>query len=265
MALSDITPFILSRNEEANLTRTLDALAWAPQILLVDSGSTDRTLEIAARYSRVRVVQRAFDSHAGQANHALGLVATRWVMSLDADYVLSSALQEALRAGEISLEAERVYLASFIYCIEGRPLRNSLLPARAILFPRAGARYIQDGHAHRLQSGILATALLPHPVFHDDRKSLEVWLASQDRYARLEVEKLRTAPAGSLSWPDRLRRTGWAAPLVVFPYLLFVRGLIWDGWPGLFYTFQRVYAEILLALYFFAARLKTDVPLSTRD
>ena len=83
------TVLVLSFNEAPNLARCLDRLDWAPRILLVDSGSTDETLEIAGRYANVEVVHRPFDSFASQCNFGLGLIETPWVLSLDADYELS--------------------------------------------------------------------------------------------------------------------------------------------------------------------------------
>jgi len=85
-------------------------------------------------------------------------------------------------------------------------------------------------------------------ILHDDRKSLRVWLQAQERYAELELRKLRNANPAELSYKDRLRRSAWIVPLLMPFYCLFVRGLLLDGSAGLFYTLQRTYAELLLAL-----------------
>ena len=87
--LSDVTPLILTFNEAPNLWRTLEKLAWARQALIVDSFSTDETLDIARKFPQVRIVQREFDTFAGQCNFGLQKIDTEWVLSLDADYVLS--------------------------------------------------------------------------------------------------------------------------------------------------------------------------------
>src|SRR5216684_3043071 len=84
--LDRITPLILTRDEEANIGRTLAQLAWARQVVIVDSLSTDGTVAIARRFANVRVVPRAFDSHAGQWSFGVGQVTTPWVLTLDADY-----------------------------------------------------------------------------------------------------------------------------------------------------------------------------------
>jgi glycosyltransferase involved in cell wall biosynthesis len=256
VALSDLTPFILTWNEEANIGRCLESVAWAKQILVVDSGSTDRTLEIVAKYPQARVVPRPFDGHSAQANFGLAQIQSAWVLSLDADYVLTPEFTAALQAPDFRWDPGCVYFAPFRFCVYGRPLRASIYPARGVLYARAGARYEQDGHTQRLALEGRRAVYLQEPLLHDDRKSLARWFDSQMKYAALEAEKLATVPEESLGLPDRLRRTGWAAPLVVVPYTLFVRGLILDGWRGVFYAFQRGYAELLLALYLLEKKVR---------
>jgi glycosyltransferase involved in cell wall biosynthesis len=249
VALSDLTPFILTYNEEANIGRCLESLAWASQILVIDSGSTDRTLEIITPFSQARVVRRPFDSHSVQANFGLGQITSSWVLSLDADYILTPEFQRALQSPDFSWDPACVYFAPFQFCVYGRPLRASIYPPRGVLYARENARYEQDGHTQRLALDGRRPVLLRETILHDDRKSLTRWFHSQEKYAALEAAKLSAASPESLPIQDRLRRTGWAAPLVVVPYTLFVRGLILDGWRGVFYAFQRGYAELLLALY----------------
>ena len=87
-----ITPLLITFNEAPNIARTLDKLGWARRIVVVDSGSSDGTLEILARYPQVALFTRAFDSFADQCNFGLAQVQTEWALSLDADYELSDRL-----------------------------------------------------------------------------------------------------------------------------------------------------------------------------
>jgi glycosyltransferase involved in cell wall biosynthesis len=242
-----ITALVLTFNEEANLERVLARLHWAEEIVVLDSYSTDRTLEIARRHPRVRVEQRPFDNHVDQWNHGLRCVRTPWVLSLDADYVLSDELVAELRDQPLEAGA---YLASFRYCIGGRPLRGSLYPARVVLFRTADATYVADGHTQRLQIAA-PVRRLSGCIFHDDRKPLAHWLDAQRRYAALECAKLTALPDAALRRTDRVRRLKWLAPLVMPWYCLLGKGLLLDGWPGLYYTCQRTYFELLLALELF--------------
>src|SRR5690349_9381230 len=116
MNLDDITPLILTRDEESNIARTLDQLRWAREVLIVDSFSADATVEIARRYPNVRVVQREFDSLAGQSNFGLHESRTPWVMLLDADYYVPAEFADELRALEPP-STVRAYRCAFRYAV----------------------------------------------------------------------------------------------------------------------------------------------------
>jgi glycosyltransferase involved in cell wall biosynthesis len=88
--LEQITPLILTYNEAPNIDRTLEKLTWAKTIIVIDSYSTDQTLEILSDYPQIEVFKRKFDSFAGQCNYGLEKVKSEWVLSLDADYIGSS-------------------------------------------------------------------------------------------------------------------------------------------------------------------------------
>jgi len=252
---SGITPLILTYNEEANIERTLGQLTWAERIVVVDSYSTDKTPDILEREPRVEVCKREFNGHTPQWNYGLRQVETEWVLSLDADYVLSDRLIEEIAAEEPGASVDG-YFAEFIYRVFGTPLRGSLYPPRLVLFRNEKARYVQDGHTQRLELDG-PTAQLDGKIYHDDRKSLDRWLQSQRSYTQDEIEKCRSTPWAELSWPDRLRRTKWA-PLAMFFYCLLGKGLILDGRAGWYYTFQRTYAELLLALALMDDELRPD-------
>jgi len=249
----DLTAVILTYDEEANLPRTLDSLGWVRKILLVDSGSNDETLAIAARYPQVRVVHRAFDSFAGQCNAALEMVDTAWVLSLDADYELSPELSDEIQS--LREDGRDGWRARFVYRIYGHSLRGSLYPPRCVLYRRSLARYEDQGHGHRVDvSGDIGE--LRGVIYHDDRKPLGRWLTSQSRYAQVEAEHLLSADRSELSWVDRIRLIGWPAPFLVFLHVLFVRGCVFDGWAGIYYAMQRMFAEAAICVALLDRRLK---------
>jgi hypothetical protein len=250
-----LTVLLLTYNEEANIERTLAALKWVPGILVIDSGSSDRTLEILATEPNVTVHHRPFDSFADQCNFGLNLIKTEWVLSLDADYVVTPALVKEI-CSSFHL-AEQMQFAGFAipfrYCIAGKPLRGTLLPPRICMYRTAGARYRNDGHGHRVDvPGKVGR--LHNPILHDDRKPLERWLASQLAYLTIETRKLQTTPSSQLSIADRLRLKTPLAPLAALVLCLLVNGGILDGWQGWTYALQRCYAEILLKLMLLETR-----------
>lgn len=247
--LDSITPLILTFNEAPNIERTLSRLRWAKDIVIVDSYSSDKTLELAKKIPQVRTFQNKFVTHAGQWNFGLKEtgISTEWVLALDADYVLSDEIIEELRTLN-PVEDIDGFRAGFKYCIEGKPLRGSAYPPVIILYRREKAAYEQDGHTQRVQIGGKA-AVLRSPVYHDDRKPLAHWLQSQIKYMKLESEKLSTTAFSRLGWTDMLRRLYVFAPFVMFFYCLFIKRAILDGKAGLFYTFQRTTAELILSLF----------------
>jgi len=250
--LDNITVLILTYNEEPNIRRTLDRLGWARRILVVDSFSTDRTVSIANSFPNVRVVQRRFDSFAQQCNFGLEQIGSPWVLSLDADYVLSDELLDEMANVPLGV-VPNGYSVRFRYCIQGRPLRGSLYPARTVLYRRDNGKYQDDGHGHRVVvSG--ETRMLSGWIDHDDRKSLDRWLSEQNRYMVLEARKLLETPKENLNFADRLRRLIVPAPPLVFFYTLLVKGLILEGWSGWYYVFQRTLAEVLLSLRLIEAK-----------
>jgi glycosyltransferase involved in cell wall biosynthesis len=244
--LESITPLILTYNEAPNIERTLQKLQWADRIIVIDSYSTDSTLDILRNYPQVDVIQRKFDTHTNQWNQGIDYIQTEWVLSLDADYVLTDALISKLKNLSPSPEIDG-YFIPFKYCVFGKPLRGTILPPRQALFRREQSHYIDDGHTQLLvvkgKSESLST-----PIYHDDRKSLSRWLWAQDRYMVIEAKKLLETPDKDLSWGDRIRKRKILAPIIIFFYCLIFKGGIFDGWHGWYYAFQRAFAETLLSL-----------------
>jgi glycosyltransferase involved in cell wall biosynthesis len=216
----------------------------------MDSGSTDATLEICAGFPNVEVIKRPFDSFAGQCNAGLEHIDTEWVLSIDADYLIPLEFPEVVEAHTAKTDGIRF---PFRYLVHGRPLRACLYPPRVILYRRGLARYRNDGHGHRVMiDGAIGEVGLR--VDHDDRKPLSRWFDSQLKYARLEAEKLQSEPHPA-GLPDRLRKMIWPAAPAAFLYTLFGKGVVFDGWPGLFYVLQRTYAELVLSLILLEKRV----------
>jgi glycosyltransferase involved in cell wall biosynthesis len=241
-----ITGLVITFNEAPNIRRVLSHLTWLERVIVLDSGSTDETLAICADFKNVEIVHRAFDGFASQCNHGLSLVQSEWCLSIDADYVVppetAAEMQQAVRDPNVD-----GHEAELVYCIRGQRLARAILPPRTVLFRTKCGRYIQDGHAHRLQlDGNVAR--LEHPVLHDDRKPMKRWLSSQDTYATQEAEKLRSTPWDELAFSDRVRRLVVVAPWLVPAYYLVARQGLRDGWAGLDYAAQRAIAELVLAI-----------------
>jgi glycosyltransferase involved in cell wall biosynthesis len=245
--LQSIDVLVLTYNEEPNIARTLEALRRFPRVVVLDSGSTDATVEIARRHPNVRVCSNPFEDHAAQWTFGLqhcGLSAP-WVLALDADYALDAGLVDEIAA--LSPPADvGGYRAAFRYCIHGRALSGSLYPPVVVLYRREGASYVADGHTQLLRPWGRVMPLHGR-IAHDDRKPFAAWLAAQDRYARIECDLLRRTRWADLKWSDRIRRLVVVAPWLVPLYCLTVGRGLFDGRAGLLYAVQRGIAESILS------------------
>ena len=246
----DLAGLIITFNEAPNIARTIESLQWLSQIIVVDSGSTDKTLEILSGFPSVKIVRHPFEGFAEQCNFGLSKVDCTWVLSLDADYQITHSLAKTIRTLFCPCPPpEEVcgYSIPFKYCIYGQPLRTTLLPRRTILHRVEGAHYRNDGHGHRVVlKGLVRT--LEDPVLHDDRKPITRWLASQQNYMLQEAHHLLTTPSTELSAADRLRKHTPLAPIAVAALYLLIKGGWRDGRHGLHYALERTYAELLLLL-----------------
>lgn len=246
---------ILTKNEEPNIRRVLDKLTWVDRVVVLDSYSDDRTIEIVQSFDNIELKYRKFDSFAEQCNHGIDLMDSKWILSLDADYVLTDEFIAETREF-ISLDNKFVaYDSKFEFLIFGEKLlRNNTTP-RPVLFKKNFGKYYNDGHAHRLKvDGEVGN--YKSKILHDDRKSLSRWLSNQDRYSIKECNKLSSSSYFDISFNSRIRKNKILAPFFVFFYSLFVKGLILNGWAGWHYTLQRTMVEMLLALRLIEEKLK---------
>lgn len=241
-----VTPLIITFNEAPNLERTLRQLAWARRIVVIDSYSTDETLDILKAYPQVEVFQREFDSFGRQCNFGLRKIESEWVISIDADYVLTDELIEEIREVPADVEND-AFEVRFKYCVWGRPLRGTLYPPRKVLYRKRVATYVDDGHAHHV-SVTGPCAELSSFIHHDDRKPLSRWTSSQAKYVDAEAHKFSVSQPAELSFSDQLRKKKILAPPLVLLYCLILHRGAFDGWAGWYYAFQRTLAEVLLAL-----------------
>ena len=244
---------ILTLNEERNLPACLATLPGVDDIHVLDSGSTDRTREIALAHGANFAVNR-FENFAQQRNHAHDHLAFRhpWVFHLDADERMTPALLAELRAVASAQTAAREvdgFWAAPRMLWEGRWVpRCTDYPAWQARFCHAPTfRFVEKGHGQREAPG-LRLGYLKNNYEHDMSASgVDDWLAKHRRYARREAEAwLASAPPASASvralfGRDALARRRAlknlsyhlpARPFARLVYQYLLRGGFLDGGPG---------------------------------
>ena len=251
MELSKITGIVLTFNEEANIDVCLRGLGRLRRVLVVDSYSTDQTIEMAKKYKNVEIVQRHFDDFASQYNFAMTQVESPWILSIDADYRLEGLFWKEL---EGLAESEDLVGIScrFKFAIYSHLIRGAIYPPRIVIHRSKHCRYYMVAHTQRLHVDGRVENMRGY-LIHDDHKSLDRWALNQIRYSRENAEHALTSRNRRLQ--DKLR-TWMLAPVIVLPYFLLWRGMILDGLPGLFYAFQRLFSECLTCLFVLRDRIR---------
>jgi glycosyltransferase involved in cell wall biosynthesis len=179
---------IITKNEAANLGRTLDSVSWAEERIVVDSGSTDRTLEIA-RAQGAKVFEEPWKGYADQKNSAIGKASGDWIMSLDADEEVSPELAASIRKAISGNQGPNGYFIPRRNFFLGRWIRHGgFYPDRKLrLFRRGTGQFIKrDVHETMRVEG--ATAVLDGDLIHHAYPTLSGYIDTMNRYSSLGAQ-----------------------------------------------------------------------------
>lgn len=230
---------ICARNEEQRLEACLKSVAWADEIVLVDDGSTDRSLEIARRFTD-RIFEGRVALEGARRNAAYQLASHAWVLSLDADERVTDALRseiERLLAGEPACAAYAIPIRSYIgsYWIRS----SGYYPAEKVrLFQRDRFRYEEsEVHPRIFVDG--PTGKLAHDILHYSWKDFSDFIAKLNAQTTLEARKwvregrrvsgLATArKCATRFWKAYVQKGGWR-----------------EGVPGFMFSFFHCLYQIL--------------------
>lgn len=221
-----ISAIVITRNEEEHIAAALETLAWAAEIVVVDSNSTDRTVEIAQRFN-ARVLRHEFAGYGAQYAFAQSQCRHDWVFWLDADERVTPALAAAIGGlpREGGADAYRIARRTWYF---DRWIRHSgWYPDYQIrLYRRARTEWTRTRvHAAPRVAGRVAT-LAGGDLLHYTRRSLREHIEVMNRYTDLAAEDAYAAGHA----PSRTRLITGPAWTWLRSYLL--RQGFRDGWPG---------------------------------
>ena len=234
---------IITRNEEANLERTLGSVAWADEMVVVDSGSTDRTEEIARSF-RARFYQETWKGFAGQKNSALEKCSCDWILSLDADEALSDELAKEIWELLENDPAHDGYSLPRRNLFLGRWMRfGGFYPDRKLRLFRRGAAEFEARPVHETVHFVGQAGRLKGDLIHNAYPTLEAYIAHMDRYSTLGAERavslgqhIRPLPAFAVNV--------FLNPLATFLYNYLFRLGFLDGREGLLlHLYHSVYVS----------------------
>ncbi|MGA8764786.1 MAG: glycosyltransferase family 2 protein [Candidatus Sulfotelmatobacter sp.] len=240
-----ISVTIVAMDEEANIGRTLASVRWADEIVLVDSGSTDRTCEIARGYG-ARVVLEPWRGYVAQKQYAIDLCSEDWVLLLDADEEVSPGLAEEIRTVVAGANAAGGYKIPRQNLFIGRWLRHGgFYPDPKLRLFRRGHGFVTGHDPHdRCElkpDAPQQTRQFKHSIVHYTYPSLALYLGHMNRYSSLGAEMAVAKGNG---------RVGFSVinivlrPLATFIYNYFFRLGFLDGREGLLlHLYHAVYVS----------------------
>lgn len=262
-----VSVVILTLNEEINIRGAIESCAWCDDVNVLDSGSTDRTAEIA-REAGANVFVNPFKSFGAQRNWAIDNIPLKhnWVFHLDADERFTPELVEEM-AGLVAAEPQEAgFFVANQMILDGTWIRRaSGYPAYQMrLFHKGRMRFGDHGHGQREETGGAIGTLRQPYVHYNFSKGLDEWRARHDRYSTLEAKEILAARASGagVSWSGLLssdgivrRRAlkGLAARIpmraqVRWLHTVFLKGALLDGraglkYAGLLYWYEREIAR----------------------
>jgi len=186
-----LTVTVITRNEAANIAAALASVAWADEIVVVDSKSTDDTAAIA-RAAGARVEVRPFLGYSNQKNYAASIAVNDWILSLDADERVTPALADEIRgllAGEPARSGYRVPRVSYYL---GRWIRGTdWYPDYQLRLYNRLAGHWNDRVVHESVALASRPGLLKNDLQHYPYRDISHHLATIDRYTTLAAEQNR--------------------------------------------------------------------------
>jgi glycosyltransferase involved in cell wall biosynthesis len=276
---SRVSVLVPTLDEELNLPACLDSLAWADEVFVVDSFSSDRTIEIA-RENGAHVVQHAFESYSRQKNWALENLPFRneWVLIVDADERVTPALRREIQSVLLDGGCDGYYLnRRFIFL--GAWIRHAgWYPSWNLrLFRHRLGRYDdRDVHEHVVLNG--RAGYLRNDLLHLDQRGLEAFVARHNRYSTLEAfarQRAELGAAGRARLPVSLlaspvHRKRWVRdriwpwvpgkPLALFVYMYVLRRGFLDGRAGLALCLFHAFQEFMVGLKLSELRARGQGP-----
>jgi glycosyltransferase involved in cell wall biosynthesis len=222
--MQSLSVAIVARNEAENIGRTLASVAWANEINLVDSGSTDKTVEIAKSFG-ARIFCESWKGYGPQVNSAIDKCTCDWILNLDADEWLTPELALEIKTLLSGQPRYAAYMVPRLNLIFGRWMRHGgLYPDHKLrLFRRGSARLREDTEPHATPKTQEPTGKLKNHMLHRQYPTFEYYLEHMQRYSTATI-------------PLFLRKGGtsesifaFVANTVINPALTFIKNYIFRG------------------------------------
>ncbi len=220
-----ISAALITLNEERNLPECLESIRWADECVLIDSHSTDQTLEIAARFG-AKVFQKKFINYADQKNEALSKASQKWIFFIDADERVTPELSAEILQTVKRDNGTHIYRVKRQTYFFGHRLRFSGTQddAPIRLFPKGRVHYEQP--VHEMIVSELPVLPLRAPLIHHTTRNQQEYDRKLEKYIAFELETMKNKKRKIYICDILLR------PLAKFIQLYFFKFGFLDGSGG---------------------------------
>lgn len=203
-----LSVIIIAKNEEANIRRCLESVRFADEIIVLDSGSEDKTVAIARQYTD-KVFITDWQGYGVQKQRALAKATGDWVLNLDADESISPELQKIIKEA-IASDVADAYRLAIQMVFYGTPLKYSASPKRHMrLFKRAHAAFSNDiVHEKIVLPANSRIGKISKPIMHHSYKDLSHVLYKLDKYSSYSA-KIRIATKAEPGLIRIILATAW--------------------------------------------------------
>ena len=237
-----ISAVLLTKNEESRVTRCLESIRWADEIIVVDGLSTDRTVEICQRYG-ARVMSRAFSgSFSEERNAGTDMAAGDWILQLDGDDEVSEELREALQRmlregtthAAFNVRRKNNFLGHWM-------MRGGWYHYYRAVYPKSACRF--EGLVHEVLQVQGTTGVLEGAIIHTPFTSLEQFITRQNRYTTLEARQI-LEQRGVLPAREVRYQVTWR-PLKLFWKSYVKKQGFREGWHGLVFALLFMWVHVM--------------------
>jgi len=243
---------LITLNEEERLRACLESVVWADEIVVVDAGSSDKTVAIAREFTD-RVVFHGWQGYGAQKNVAIGHCTGDWILSLDADERVTEALRKEIVAVVGAPASAAGYRLPRRNVFQGRWVRHGgLYPDWQVRLFRRGRGRFAERAVHESVAVDGETGRLRAPLVHESYRSVADAVARLNRYSDLAAADLAARGRGG-SAVDLLLRPLWR-----FVSMYVLRAGFLDGWRGL--VLASLYAHYVFLRAAKARELRAGAP-----
>lgn len=233
-----ISLVIITLNEEKHIARCVRSVPFASEIIIVDSFSTDKTVEIATSLG-ARVIQEKWRGYGPQKSFASGLAKYDWILSLDADEALSADLAKEIAEIFTTLEPQVGYLLPRMSYFLGRWIRyGGWYPDYQLrLYNRQYSKWPEQLIHERVQA--IAEKKLRSPILHYVFENISDQVQTNDKYSTLQAQQL-----------FKIKKAFSIMRLLTKPPTKFIETYFWkmgfmDGLPGFIISMSAAYSVFL--------------------